>query len=67
MKIVADGHYGELLGAHMVGPHVSELLPELVLAHKWELTTEEIARTVHVHPTLAEALKEATGCAGDND
>lgn len=60
VKIVADGHYGELLGAHMVGPHVSELLPELVLAHKWELTTEEIARTVHVHPTLAEALKEAT-------
>lgn len=59
VKIVADGRYGELLGAHMVGPQVSELLPELVLAQKWELTTEEIARTVHVHPTLAEALKES--------
>lgn len=66
VKIVADGRYGELLGAHMVGPQVSELLPELVLAQKWELTSEEIARTVHVHPTLAEAMREAAeGVLGD--
>ncbi len=43
----------------LVGPEVTELLPELVLARTWELTTEEIARTVHAHPTLSEALMEA--------
>ncbi len=59
VKIIADARYGEILGAHMVGPEVTELLPELVLAHTWELTTEEIARTVHAHPTLAEVLMEA--------
>jgi dihydrolipoamide dehydrogenase len=59
VKIVADAAYGEILGAHMVGPEVTELLPELVLARIWELTPEEIARTVHAHPTLSEALMEA--------
>ena len=59
VKIIADAKYGEILGAHMVGPEVTELLPELVLARTWELTTEEIARTVHAHPTLSEALMEA--------
>lgn len=59
VKIIADAKYGEILGAHMVGPEVTELLPELVLAHTWELTTDEIARTVHAHPTLAEVLMEA--------
>jgi len=59
VKIIADAKYGEILGAHMVGPEVTELLPELALAHTWELTTEEIARTVHAHPTLSEALMEA--------
>jgi dihydrolipoamide dehydrogenase len=60
VKIVADEASGEILGAHMVGPEVTELLPELVLARTWELTPEEIARTVHAHPTLSEALMEAT-------
>jgi len=59
VKIIADAKYGEILGAHLVGPEVTELLPELALAHTWELTTEEIARTVHAHPTLSEAIMEA--------
>ncbi len=59
VKIVVDAKYGEVLGAHLIGPEVTELLPELVLARSWELTVEEIARAVHAHPTLAEALKEA--------
>ena len=59
VKIIADAKYGEILGAHLVGPEVTELLPELALAHTWELTAEEIARTVHAHPTLSEALLEA--------
>ena len=59
VKIVADATSGEILGAHLVGPEVTELLPELVLAHNWELTPEEIARTVHAHPTLSEVLMEA--------
>ena len=59
VKIVADATSGEILGAHLVGPEVTELLPELVLARNWELTPEEIARSVHAHPTLSEALMEA--------
>jgi dihydrolipoamide dehydrogenase len=59
VKIVADEVSGEILGAHLVGPEVTELLPELVLARTWELTPEEIARSVHAHPTLSEALLEA--------
>ena len=59
VKIVADATSGEVLGASMVGPEVTELLPELVLARTWELTPEEIARSVHAHPTLSEVLMEA--------
>jgi dihydrolipoamide dehydrogenase len=59
VKIIADAKYGEILGAHMIGPEVTELLPELVLAHNAELTSEEIARSVHAHPTLSEVLMEA--------
>lgn len=59
VKIVADEASGEILGAHMVGPEVTELLPELVLARTWELTPEEVARSVHAHPTLSEAIAEA--------
>jgi dihydrolipoamide dehydrogenase len=66
VKIVADTTTGEILGASLVGPEVTELLPELVLARTWELTPEEIARTVHAHPTLSEALMEAAhGVFGD--
>ena len=59
VKIISDARYGEILGAHLVGPDVTELLPELTLAHNNELTAEEIARNVHAHPTLSEALMEA--------
>ncbi|NLE45105.1 MAG: dihydrolipoyl dehydrogenase [Chloroflexi bacterium] len=58
-KIMADAVSGEILGASLVGPEVTELLPELVLARNNELTPEEIARSVHAHPTLSEAVMEA--------
>jgi len=59
VKLVVDEKYGEILGAHMIGPEVTELLPELTLAHLMELTPHEIARNVHAHPTLSEVLMEA--------
>ena len=59
VKLISDSKYGELLGAHMIGHDVTELLPELTLARSAELTADEIARNVHAHPTLSEALKEA--------
>lgn len=59
IKIIADARYGEILGGHLVGPEVTELLPELTLAQSAELTAEEIARNVHAHPTLSEVLMEA--------
>jgi dihydrolipoamide dehydrogenase len=59
VKVISDAKYGELLGAHLIGPEVTELLPELTLAQKWDLTTTELARNVHAHPTLSEALQEA--------
>ncbi|MFD6067301.1 MULTISPECIES: dihydrolipoyl dehydrogenase [Amycolatopsis] len=65
VKILSDGEHGELLGAHLIGPEVTELLPELTLAQQWDLTVHEIARNVHAHPTLGEAVKEAVhGLAG---
>ncbi|HEY5271273.1 MAG TPA: dihydrolipoyl dehydrogenase [Anaerolineales bacterium] len=63
VKLVVDEKYGEILGATLVGPEVTELLPELTLAHMMELTTAEIARNVHAHPTLSEALMEAAHAA----
>ncbi|MDE0198419.1 MAG: dihydrolipoyl dehydrogenase [Caldilineaceae bacterium] len=59
VKIVADQRYGEILGAHIVGPNATELLPELSLAQMMELTPAEIAHNVHAHPTLAEVVMEA--------
>jgi dihydrolipoamide dehydrogenase len=59
VKYVTDAKYGEILGAHLIGPEVTELLPELTLAHLMELTAEEIARNVHAHPSLSETLMEA--------
>ncbi|MCX7975815.1 MAG: dihydrolipoyl dehydrogenase [Bellilinea sp.] len=63
VKIVTDAKYGEILGAHMIGPEVTELLPELTLAQSMELTIEEIARNVHAHPTLSEVIMEAAHAA----
>jgi dihydrolipoamide dehydrogenase len=63
VKIITEAKYHEILGAHMVGPDVSELLPELTLSQRMELTTAEIARNVHAHPTLSEVLMEAAEAA----
>ncbi|GAA1540053.1 dihydrolipoyl dehydrogenase [Actinomadura kijaniata] len=65
VKVISDAKYGEILGAHMIGPEVTELLPELTLAQQWDLTVHEVSRNVHAHPTLGEAVKEAVhGLAG---
>ncbi|WP_338748091.1 dihydrolipoyl dehydrogenase [Janibacter alittae] len=65
VKVVADATYNELLGAHMIGPDVTELLPALTLAQQWDLTADEVARNIFAHPTLSEAVKEAVeGIAG---
>ena len=65
VKIVADAKYNEILGAHLIGPDVTELLPALTLAQRWDLTADEVARNVFAHPTLTEAVKEAVeGIAG---
>ncbi len=65
VKLLSDGKHGELLGGHLIGPDVTELLPELTLAQQWDLTVHEVARNVHAHPTLGEAVKEAVhGLAG---
>lgn len=65
VKLISDARYGELIGGHLIGPDVTELLPELTLAQQWDLTVHEIARNVHAHPTLGEAVKEAVhGLAG---
>ena len=65
VKLVADAKHGEILGVHMIGPDVTELLPELTLAQLWDLTAEEVARNIHAHPTLSEAVKEvAHGISG---
>ena len=65
VKIVADAEHNEIIGAHMIGPEVTELLPALTLAQQWDLTADEVARNVFAHPTLSEAMKEAIeGIAG---
>ncbi len=65
VKLIADATYGELIGGHLIGHDVSELLPELTLAQKWDLTINELARNVHTHPTMSEALQECFhGLAG---
>ncbi|MDX9993440.1 MAG: dihydrolipoyl dehydrogenase [Anaerolineales bacterium] len=66
VKLVIDEQYGEILGAAMIGPEVTELLPELTLAQMMELTAAEIARNVHAHPTISEALMEAAHAAEDS-
>ncbi|MEV4887958.1 dihydrolipoyl dehydrogenase [Nonomuraea sp. NPDC059023] len=65
VKIIADDTHGEIIGAHLIGPEVTELLPELTLAQQWDLTVHEVGRNIHAHPTLGEAVKEAVhGLAG---
>ncbi|MDE9367475.1 dihydrolipoyl dehydrogenase [Luteipulveratus sp. YIM 133132] len=65
VKIVADAAHNEIIGGHLIGPEVTELLPVLTLAQKWDLTADEVARNIFAHPTLSEAVKEAIeGIAG---
>lgn len=59
VKMIADKHTDRLLGVHMIGPHVSELIGECVLAMAYQASSEDIARTMHAHPTLSEATHEA--------
>jgi dihydrolipoamide dehydrogenase len=59
VKLIADRERGELLGGHLIGHDVSELLPELTLAQMYDLTAHEAARNIHTHPTMSEAVKEA--------
>lgn len=58
IKVVSDKKYDEVLGVHLVGPHATELLAEACVALKLEITTEELAHTMHAHPTLSEIVKE---------
>ena len=60
VKIIRDVKYGEILGAHIVGAHATELIHELAVARENEFTVEEIELTIHAHPTLSEAIAEAT-------
>ncbi len=65
VKVVADKEHNEILGCHMIGPDVTELLPAINVAKQWDLTANEVSRTVFAHPTLGEAVKEAVhGIAG---
>ncbi len=63
VKLIFDAQTGEMLGAHMIGENVTELLAELVLARKLEATEAEIIEAMHPHPTLSEAVMEAAGVA----
>lgn len=63
VKVIYDAKYGELLGAHMVGANVTEMIAELVTARKLETTGHEILKAIHPHPTMSEAVMEATAAA----
>jgi dihydrolipoamide dehydrogenase len=59
VKLIADKKTDRLLGAHIVGPFASELIGELAIAFEYSASAEDVARSVHAHPTLAEVIKEA--------
>ena len=65
VKMIYDAKYGELLGAHMIGANVTEMIAEIVAARKLETTGMELLKTVHPHPTMSEAVMEATAAAYD--
>jgi dihydrolipoamide dehydrogenase len=58
VKVIRDKKYSEILGAHIVGPHATELIAEFVLGRHLESTVEEMERAMHPHPTLSEAVAE---------
>jgi dihydrolipoamide dehydrogenase len=59
VKVVSEARYDEILGVHMIGPHATDLISEACVALQLEATTEALARTMHAHPTLPEALMQA--------
>ncbi|HRB69652.1 MAG TPA: dihydrolipoyl dehydrogenase, partial [Chitinophagales bacterium] len=63
VKLIFDKKYGELLGAHLVGENVTELIAEIIVARKLETTGLQILKSVHPHPTMSEAIMEATAVA----
>ncbi len=63
VKLIRDVKYDEVLGVHIVGPHATDLIAEACVAIGLETTTEELVRTMHAHPTLAEAVAEAAHAA----
>lgn len=65
VKLVVDAEYGELLGAHIIGPEASELLANIRMAKQLEYSAEDVGRTIHAHPTLSEAIMEAALAAGE--
>jgi dihydrolipoamide dehydrogenase len=65
VKLIFDAKYGELLGAHMIGANVTEMIAEIVTARKLETTGHEIIKSVHPHPTMSEAVMEAAAAAYD--
>jgi dihydrolipoamide dehydrogenase len=65
VKLIFDATYGELLGAHMIGDNVTEMIAEIILARKLETTAHEIIKAVHPHPTMSEAIMEAAAAAYD--
>ncbi len=65
VKVIYDTKYGEWLGAHMIGLNVTEMIAEVVVARKLETTGHEIIKSVHPHPTMSEAIMEATAAAYD--
>lgn len=65
VKVIYDAKYGELLGAHMIGANVTEMIAEIVVARKLETTGHEVLKAVHPHPTMSEAVMEATADAYD--
>ena len=65
VKMIFDAKYGELLGAHMIGHNVTEMIAEIVAARKLETTGHEILKSIHPHPTMSEAVMEATAAAFD--
>jgi len=66
IKVLADKESDEILGVHMVGPRCADLIGEAVLAMEYRASAEDIARTIHAHPTFSEAFKEAALAATDN-
>ncbi len=65
VKLIFDAKYGELLGAHMIGGNVTEMIAEMVVAKKLEITGHELLKTIHPHPTMSEAVMEAAAAAYD--